>query len=246
MSLPQGTFAGAITLDGRRAVPTEAVDFTLSHARLENFLGKTSSAPPLSGAVAGRMRLTSAGDSIRAAAAHANGAVRVVIPGGQIRQAFAELLGIDATKGLFLLLAKNHGATPIRCAVADFDARDGIFTARRIVLDTGVVLAKGRGSIDLRDESLHLSLSGKPKKFRLVRIGAPITLGGDLAAPKVGVAIGKALPQFAASAVLGAVVAPLAIIAPYITAGLTKNADCADLLAGGPGAAAGRTSPARR
>ncbi len=57
---------------------------------------------------------------MRRAAAAADGAVTGVIPQGQIRRAFAELLGINATKGLFLLLAEDQTPTPLRCAVADF------------------------------------------------------------------------------------------------------------------------------
>ncbi|MGI8839964.1 MAG: AsmA family protein, partial [Caulobacteraceae bacterium] len=119
---------------------------------------------------------------------------------------------------------------PIRCAVADFQAKDGILTAQRIVFDTGVVLALGKGDIDLRDESVNLRLSGKPKKFRLVRIGAPITVKGWLLAPKFGVDVGKAAPQLAVSALLGVVVAPLALILPFVNPGLAKNADCAALV----------------
>ncbi len=251
LRLPQGAFTGRVQLNGRGSVPAEAVDFRLTGARLENFLAHPAagalSPAPLSGALVGRGRLTSTGDSVRAAAAHADGSLSLAIPNGEIRQAFAELLGIDATKSLFLLITKNHGVTPIRCGVADFDARGGVFTARRLVLDTGVVLANGKGDIDLRDESLHLSLAGKPKQFRLVRIAAPITLGGDLAQPKFGVAIVKALPQLAASAVLGAVVAPLAVVLPFIHPGGPKDADCAALLAqaGSTPATAKRPGPRR-
>ena len=139
--------------------------------------------------------MTSQGDSIRSAAAGSNGAVTMVVTQGEIRQALAELMGIDATKGLFLLLSKNQGETPIRCGVADFRAHDGVLTADRLVLDTGVVLVTGSGDIDLRSENLNFVLNGKPKKFRLVRINAPITIRGGLTSPKVGVDIAKAAPQ---------------------------------------------------
>jgi len=230
MGLPQGDLAGMIRLDGRGATAAESMDMKLTNARLENLVGAGSANPPLEGGLYGRAKLAGSGDSVRAAAANANGALTVVIPGGEIRQAFAELLGIDATKGLFLLLEKSQKETPIRCAVADFRAQNGILTAQRIVLDTGVVLALGKGDIDLRNETINLQLSGKPKKFRLVRIGAPITVHGPLIAPKFGVDVGKAAGQLAIGALLGAVVAPLAAILPFVNPGLAKNADCAALM----------------
>ncbi len=232
MTLPQGNIAAAIHLDARGAVPAESFDAKLSNGRLENLLPAGPRGAPIEGSIFARLRLSGRGDSVRAAAASANGTVSVAIPGGQIRQAFAELLGIDATKGLFLLLTKSEAQTPIRCAVADFQATNGILTARRIVFDTGVVLATGAGSIDLRDETLRLRITGTPKKFRLVRIGAPITVTGPLISPHFGVDIVKAAPQVLASAALGAVVAPLSALLAFINPGLAKNADCAALMAG--------------
>ncbi len=241
MTLPQGNLAGLIRLDARGATPAESMDMKLTNARLENLMGGDGAKPPLTGTVYGRVQLAGTGDSVRAAAANANGALTMVIPGGEIRQAFAELLGIDATKGLFLLLAKNQTQTPIRCAVADFRATNGILTAQHIVFDTGVVLAQGKGEIDLRNETVNLQIAGKPKKFRLVRIGAPITVKGPLIGPKFGVSIGKAAGQLVVAGVLGAVIAPLAIILPFVNPGLAKNADCAALMS----EAAGRGVTAR-
>ncbi len=242
MTLPQGSLVGRVRLDARGATPAESMDIKLTDARLETLMGGNIAKPPLTGAVYGRLQLAGRGDSVRAAAANANGALTVVIPGGEVRQAFAEMLGIDVTKGLFLLLAKNQTQTPIRCAVADFRATNGILTAQHIVFDTGVVLAQGKGQIDLRNETINLEISGKPKKFRLVRIGAPITVKGSLIEPKFGVSVGKAAGQLAVAGVLGAVVAPLAVILPFVSPGLAKNADCGALTseASGRGATLGR------
>jgi AsmA family protein len=242
LTLPQGDLAGMIRLDARGAVPRVAMDMRLANARLENLIGRGGADPPLEGGLYGRAQLSGVGDSVRGAAASANGVVTAVIPRGEIRQALAELLGIDATKGLFLLIAKNQGETPIRCAVAEFRARGGVLTAQRLVFDTGVVLSVGHGQIDLRNETVNLVLEGKPKKFRLVRIAAPITMKGSLVSPKFGVDIGKAAGQLAISGLLGVLVSPLAVILPFVNPGLAKNADCAALM----GEAAGKGAPLRR
>jgi hypothetical protein len=64
-----------------------------------------------------------------------------------------------------------------------------------------------------------------------LHIAAPITMKGRLDDPKLGVDIGKALPQLGISAALGAFVSPLAIALPFITGGQAKDADCGALLA---------------
>jgi len=231
MSLPQGDLTGRIRIDARSNTPLTSMDVSVANARLETLVRGRGGPAPLQGGLFARARLAGAGTSVRAAAADASGQLSIVIPGGEIRQALAELMGIDATKGLFLLLSKSQQQTPIRCGVADFQATNGILTVRRIVFDTGVVLVTGAGDIDMRDETFNLRLSGKPKKFRLVRIGAPITLKGSWETPKFGVDVGKAVGQLAISGLLGAFVSPIAVILPFVSPGLAHNADCAALTA---------------
>jgi uncharacterized protein involved in outer membrane biogenesis len=231
MQLPQGLIYGSARLNGRPATPVAAVDLRISHARLEQFVRVSGPRPPLAGALAARVKLEGAGASVRRAAAAANGQVVFVVPGGEMRKAFAELLGINVVKGLGLLWAKDQDTTPIRCAVASFDARGGVLNADRIVFDTGPVLGKGSGTIDLRTERLDLRIEGKPKKFRIGSLNAPITAKGPLTGPKVGVDAGKALGQGGVAAALGAVLSPLAAILPFVDPGLAKDAACGSLVA---------------
>jgi len=245
IGLSQGDLSGSVRIDARGNTPFTTMDVRVANARLERLISQKAGPPPLEGGLFGRARLSGAGASVRSAAAGANGEFSLVVPGGEIRQALAELLGIDATKGLFLLLTKNENQTPIRCGVADFQARDGVLSVRRIVLDTGVVLVAGAGDIDMRNETIDLRLAGKPKKFRLIRIAAPITVKGRWEAPKLGVDVGKAAGQLAVSGLLGALVSPAALLLPFVSPGLAHNADCAALVAaahaeGDPSAAGAR------
>ena len=95
--------------------------------------GAVDASAPIQGLLAARVKLTGRGDSVHRAAADSNGAVTVVIPHGRIRHAFAELLGVNAGKGLGLLLSKNKDQSEIRCGVAAFDVVNGELTARQSV-----------------------------------------------------------------------------------------------------------------
>lgn len=232
MTLPQGRLAGMIRLDARGATPAEAMDIRLTNARLEQLVAaKPGTNPALDGGLYARAKLSAVGDSVRAAAAGANGEMTFIVPSGEMRQTFAELMGIDATRGLYLLLTKSRKETPIRCAVADFQARGGVLTLDRGVLDTGVVTVNGGGDIDLRQETLDLRLRGHPKKFEVLRVQAPITVKGTFVQPKVGVDIVKAAPQVLIGTAVGVFAAPLAAIIPFVNPGLSHKADCATLTA---------------
>ena len=233
--LPQGRISGRIGLDARPAVPITDVDISVSNARLEQLIPiKDTTAgggQPFTGALVGRIKLRGVGDSVHRAAAHANGQVSLIVPQGQIRRAFAELIGIDLTKGLGLLFAKNQETTPIRCAIADFKAVDGLLVADHLVFDTGPVLGTGHGTVDLGRERIDFTLRGQPKQFRLVRIRAPIRITGPITAPKVGIEKSGALMQGGIAAILAAVASPLAAVLPFVSPGLAKDAPCGALIA---------------
>lgn len=232
----QGRLSGSAEIDARPAIPRDALDLRFSGVALQDLVHSKSGHPAAVGPLYAHAKLTSTGDSIRAAAAHANGVVSLAVPGGALRQSFVELTGIDVAKSFMLLISHNKQDTPLRCAVADFRARDGVLQATQILADTSAVQVRGSGDIDLRDERMDLQFQGKPKKFRLFRLDAPITLTGPITHPKPGVDLAKAAPQVIGSVALGVVAAPVAAILPFIAPGLAKNADCSALLAGQPAA----------
>lgn len=251
VTLPQGQLNGNVQLNARGRTPVTDLDIRLSNVQLENYIPAVGGSRPVEGVLAARAKLRGAGDSVHRAAAAADGRVTALIPRGRIRRAFAELLGIDATKGLFLLLGKNTSETELRCAVADFRVKDGVMIADRIVLDTTVVVVNGKGTISLRDESLNLAFDGKPTKFRLVRLNTPLTVGGRLNNPSFGIKPGGAIAQAGIGAVLAAAVNPLLAIVPFIAAGGTPNVDCGALTqvarsSAAPVSAAQTRGPARR
>lgn len=228
----RGDLTGKIRLDANPATPRTDLDLRLTNAKLEDFIPiQSGGKPAIEGGVMARAKLTGYGNSVHRAASTANGQVTLVSPKGEIRQAFAELLGVNASKGLILLLSKDNRETSVRCAVADFTVKDGVMRANQIVADTGVVLAKGKGTIDLRSERLDLKINGDSKKPRLVRLFIPITIKGPFLAPKVGLDTGGALAQGGAAVALGALLSPLAAILPFVTGGEAKDADCASLVA---------------
>jgi uncharacterized protein involved in outer membrane biogenesis len=231
-SFPQGKLAGTAAIDARTAVQKDAIDLRVTGVKIQEFLTKSKAAgpPPVEGTLDARAKMSGTGDSVHKAAASSDGEVTLVIPGGVVRQVFAELLGIDATKGLFMLLSKDQHQTDIRCAVADFRVHDGNLQAQQILIDTDVVAITGAGNINLNDETLNLAFSGKPKKFRLIRIDAPITIGGHLTSPAFGIKPAGALAQAGGAVVLAAAINPLLAILPFVNFSYAHDANCTGLL----------------
>ena len=231
----RGQLNGSVRLDGRKATPYASADLRLRGYPLESIIPARNGAPTITGPVNARVKLAGPGRSVREVVGNANGQALFVVPQGQMRQAFAELLGINVGKGLSLLLSKDPRTTPVNCAVANFNVSGGVARTNTFVIDTGVVVARGKGSINLMNERINLEIDGESKKPRLLRVWAPITVNGSLRSPKLGVKTSEVVKQGGLAVALGALVSPLAAILPFLEPGGAKDANCAALEAGGRG-----------
>ncbi|HVW72687.1 MAG TPA: AsmA family protein [Rhizomicrobium sp.] len=223
----QGKLAGSLKVDARKDIPISTVDARVSDIHAENFI--KSGDKPITGVLEARAVLTGTGKSVHDAAANASGTFTAVVPSGGMRHSLAEWTGVDVLSALSLNLSGDNSNTRLRCAVASFGAKDGVLTSQQMVIDTDPVRVDGSGSINLRDETLDLSLQGKPKHFQLMRLRAPITMKGPWAHPALGVEAGPAVAQGGIAAALG-VVNPFAAILAFLDPGLAKDANCGPLL----------------
>lgn len=226
----QGELNGTARIDATGDVPRSSVDLRLAGYPLEAVIPARDGQPTVTGRALGRARLEGPGASIADFAAASRGTITVVVPQGRMREAFAELLGINVGRGLRLLLSDDTRTTPIRCAVASFDVRDGMGAATTFVIDTDMVLARGEGTLDLRQERLDLRLDGESKKPRLLRVWSPITVSGPIRSPSLGVDEGAIAGQVGLIAALGSLLAPVAGVLGLVEPGLADDADCAALI----------------
>lgn len=249
MSFSDGTVNLTARIDGRSNMPQTSLDLKISDVKLEQF-HQLGSDPVLTGSLQARAHLSGPGRSVHELAAHAHGTMTFVVPHGEIREALAELTGINVDRGLGLLVFNGKKTSELRCGVASFDVEHGDMTARTFIVDTGSVRITGSGDVELKSEALNLDLKGQPKKVRLVRVRSPVLIRGTLAKPVVRVDIAKTGAQVGVVAALTSVLGPVAAVIALVDPGLAKNVDCGALIEPAqdtlqhPGAAALRTSAA--
>ncbi len=226
----RGSLTGTARIDANRDTPYTTADFRLRGYPLASIIPARNGAATVTGSALGRAKLEGPGASVHAFAANSKGEISLVVPQGQMRSAFAELLGINVTAGLGRLLSGDTGTSEIRCAVADFTVSRGIATARTFVIDTTPVLARGTGTINLGAETMNLRIDGETKQPRLVRLWSPIIVSGPLTAPKVGIEGGAVAGQIGLGAALAALVNPLAALLTFVDPGLAEDANCGALI----------------
>ena len=249
--MPQGRLSGNINIDARQKIPQVHMDVRAIGINLEQLKGsKPGASAPVDGVMQARAVIDGKGDSVHRLMADANGSFVAVIPHGDIRAAFPELLGIDL-KGVGLLISGDTGRAPIRCGVAKFAIAQGTASAQNIVVDTQDVVITGHGQVNLGTEALDLAIRGQPKKIHIVRVRAPIDIRGQLIKPTFALDSGNLAKQGAVAAALGTLLTPVAAILAFVDPGLAKDQDCSEMLAqsaapvSGPPTAAGAGSAGR-
>jgi uncharacterized protein involved in outer membrane biogenesis len=183
-----GTLQAQLKIDARKesAAPTAKLTASISEMQLGQYPSKKGGPPALEGPAELRVDLTGRGKSLHEVAANIDGTVTATLPNGMVRDSLAELTGIDL-RGLGLLLTKNKRQVPVRCGIARFEARDGILTAKSLVLDTDSVVIAGEGLLHMDTETLDFILRGYPKDVRFFQLRAPIAIQGTLKAPSIGI-----------------------------------------------------------
>jgi uncharacterized protein involved in outer membrane biogenesis len=230
--MPQGRLSGNAKIDARKDVPKVHIDVRIKDIQLDQLKGKAPDAQaPLGGVMQARLVVDGTGDSVHRVMSDANGMVTVILPNGEVRSAFAELTGINVSRGIGLLLTRSNDKAEIRCGVAQFGIKDGLMSAQNITFDTQNVLITGKGDVKLGPEELNLEIKGNPKKVRFTRLRTPIEVKGHLLKPSVGVDVKSTVKQGAIAVALGTLVTPLAAVIAFVDPGLAKDQNCAQMIA---------------
>lgn len=222
-----------IIIDARTKLVKTDYDIKLTRLELARFLDDAGLKGAGSGRIDGRIKLAGTGDTVRESLGTSNGDIRLTMGKGHISTLAMELVGLDVMEAVGFLVGGDKKAD-IRCMLTDMRVENGVATPRIALLDTSDSNVTVDGPISLKDETLKLRVIGYPKDPSLLSLRSPITVGGYLSQPSIGldpVAVGA---RAAGAIALGVVLTPLASILAFIEPGLEKDSDCTALLNANP------------
>jgi uncharacterized protein involved in outer membrane biogenesis len=180
------------------------------------------------GQINGEFDLTGKGDSVGRMLATSNGKLGLIIARGEISRLMMEKAGLHLWEILELNVTGDR-PVKLRCAVADFDVKDGTMQTQALVFDTAVTTILGTGSVDLAQERLDLTLNQRTKDTSLLAVRSPIHVRGTFAQPTVGVDRGIVAARAVGAIALG-MVNPLLALIPLIDLGPGGDSDCRQLV----------------
>jgi uncharacterized protein involved in outer membrane biogenesis len=237
--LADGTIIGFASLDATQEPVAAEFDVRIKALQLQDMLAKLGVEGEGLGEINGRIRLKGRGTSADKLLGSADGQTVLSMTGGGLDALIVEAIGLDIAESLAVLLdsveQSEEDKVPIRCAIVNLQIEQGIATARPIVIDTTDSKITVDGKINLRDETLDITIQSYPKDVSLLSANQPIHVDGPILSPSVNPAPGRT-----ANEALGWLLAPLAALLPFFDVGGEEDSPCAGLVAQAKDAAADR------
>ena len=225
--LAGGKIVSEITMDGRKSNILTHADITVKGLHLEQMLPATKTHVASAGTLGGRAILDASGNSIAQMLGSANGEAALIMDGGSVSELTLRKSNLDIANSFMVLLGGDR-QVPVRCMVANFKAVDGDFRVQDLVLETPKVNISGEGSVNFRDESLHLKLVAKGNSLAALR--GPIVVSGTFKKPSAKPDMGKVAARGGLAVGLGVLTAGIGALLPLLEFDKDKGSNCAALM----------------
>lgn len=224
-----GKLASNLNLDGS-TVPLQArMSMSARHLKLKQLFPSQKTMQSALGELNGDAALSATGNSPAALAATLDGEAKALVTEGKLSRLLMEEAGLNVANIVYEKLF-GHRDVDIRCGAAGFTATHGVLEARTFALDTENALISMNGRIDLRNESMDLTIHPQTKGLRVFSLRSPLYVKGTFKNPDIGVSKG-ALALRAGAAVAFGLLNPFAALIPLIAPSHNQPAPCEELIA---------------
>jgi len=223
-----GTLASNVYLDGRGTPLKGRFTLQARHLKLKQLFPTFKVMQTALGEVNGDAALSATGNSPAALAATSNGEVKTLVTDGTVSLLLMEAAGLNVANVVYEKLFGDRDVK-INCAAADFVATNGVLDSRVFALDTEDAVIGMNGTVNLRDETMNLTIRPHTKGFRIVSLRSPLYVTGTFKQPHVGVKPGALIARGGAAVALG-LLNPVASLLALIQPGRNQPLPCHQML----------------
>jgi hypothetical protein len=137
---------------------------------------------------------------------------------------YLDMLSAGLSKKVINFWRPPKGVDQIKCAVVQFDIKEGVATSQAFVFDTRAGIIDGEGEINLGTEQINFLLVPKPEHPDL-SLSTKLRVSGTVMEPKVSpdkLALLTKGAEFLSTLVVG----PLGLLAPFVHLGAHQAHPC--------------------
>ena len=199
--------------------------FLVQGFNLGEFLKETGKSDQVRGIVDIAAHGKSSGDSVSSLMAHLNGSFGAVMGPGYLTK-YLDLLSMDLSTKVIPFWGRHKKADEIKCAVVQFDIKNGVSVSKAFVFDSHIGILSAEGDTNLGTEQVNFLINPRPKDFSLVNLSTKMRVTGTLMDPKVRPDT-LSLVKRGAEEVLGALaLGPFGLLAPFVHLGAHDKHPC--------------------
>jgi uncharacterized protein involved in outer membrane biogenesis len=242
LGIAGGTVAGSIRIDANLVPAAFNTRLDVRAVQLNQLFPAVETSKSSLGKISGQFDLKGRGNSLAQMLGTSSGDVAVLMGKGEMSNILLEFMGLDGGEVIKFLVRGDRNVR-LRCAAAAFEVKQGLMTTKTIVLDTTDTVINGRGTINLADETLDLTLNPAPKDQSILSLRSPLKIGGTFASPSAGPDKGALAGRAGIALALG-VLNPLLALAATIETGPGQDENCKAILAKATASSAGSRIPA--
>lgn len=169
------------------------------------------------GELRGRLALEGRGQSAAEILGSLDGRVQARLVDGTLSHLIVEGFGLDLAQAVGVFFGGDR-SLPLRCAVFNIDAKDGVLRPSAAMLDTRDSRILIDGTVDMKREQLDLRAVTRPKDWSVFSVRSPLHVTGSFANPSPSVETAPLVGRALAAAVLAAL-NPVAGVLPFIDTG---------------------------
>jgi uncharacterized protein involved in outer membrane biogenesis len=167
------------------------------------------------------------GNSLHALVGSLDGAAGFVMSDGLVASRYIDLIAADILP-MLMPWRKIPKESYIKCALLQFEIKNGKAKTRSLLFDTKTMTILGKGKINLKSETIHARLRPRPKNPTLASLATGLLLTGNLQDIKVSLDKESLLIK-AAEAVAGIwLLGPAGILVPFASLGAGHHHPCVD------------------
>jgi uncharacterized protein involved in outer membrane biogenesis len=203
--------------------PQVATNFIVQGFDLGDLLKETGVSDQVKANLDIAAHLKSRGDSVHSLMANLAGSIGAVMGEGYLTK-YLDLLSMDLSQKVIHFWGRDKKAKQIKCAVVQFDIKDGVATSRAFVFDTRAGILSGQGEINLDTEQINFLLVPKPK-YPGLSLSTKLRVNGTIIDAKVN-PDKLALLTKGARALSALVIGPLGLLAPFVHLGAHQAHPC--------------------
>jgi uncharacterized protein involved in outer membrane biogenesis len=224
VSLASGTVKGRVAFDASESPEAARVFMDIRGLRLSRLVPSLKEAESALGRLNGRIDLWGRGDTPAKLLGASNGQILFAAQGGRASSLLVEILGLDAAEAV-ALLGKKSDKQPLRCAVVNFEVKNGVAKTAPFVIDASDTVLSVQGTLRLGEEKIDLTARAEPRDASPFTLRTPIDIAGTFLDPQIKPHKGPLAARGAAAIALAAI-NPLLAIIPFVDPGGDPESGC--------------------